>query len=76
MRIALFLLAVLVAVWAWRSSRAGKALPKSRDAKQLQPQEDMSQCALCGLHFPMQEGISGKRNLAYCSAEHRDRADA
>lgn len=73
MRLVLLLLVALVGIWAWRSARGDKAQDQ---VKREQPPalQEMASCALCGVHFPQAEGLSGKSGI-YCSAEHRTQAE-
>ena len=69
---------VLVVFWLWRSNRQVAVGNKSR--KQQNKPDDQAvateivACALCGVHLPRAEALSGKRGL-YCSIEHQQQAD-
>ncbi len=36
--------------------------------------QDMVACALCGLHLPRPDAVSGNDGRLYCSQEHRQSA--
>ena len=76
----LLLLAVLViAYMVWRNNRIerhGEAPPRARGpAKESGPQE-MIACAVCGLHLPRADAVTGSNGILYCSQEHRLSAGA
>lgn len=75
MKLLLLLAAVLLGVWLWRSGR-GNAAPRERERPPPPPPEpqDMVACALCGLHVPRGDAVSGRHGL-YCCAEHQQRAE-
>jgi uncharacterized protein len=58
-----------VAFWIWRNNRRSQVpAPKANPAQTgVQP---MLQCAVCGVHLPASDAITGKQGR-YCSAEHR-----
>jgi uncharacterized protein len=78
MKIALILLAVIAAIWFFKSSRRGAKgadkpasnQPDAADVKAL----DMVRCQFCEIHLPRPDAIEGK-NGAYCSLEHKRRAE-
>ena len=79
MKIALILLAVLVGVWLFRSSRRAKPQAKSKaapDNKQpTAPQLEMVRCQHCDLHLPKSDAVAGRRGI-YCSQEHRQQSES
>ena len=73
----LMLLAVVVAiVWLWRSAR-GPAAPKSSHAVKPTASNPLAmvQCAVCAVHVPEADVVSGQRGN-YCSEQHRRQAEA
>ena len=78
MKFLLVLIVVMVGVWVWRSNRAAE---RAEEDKSLRPRSkpvvaiDMGRCDLCGMHCPDHDLVRG-RGGAYCSAEHRDQAEA
>lgn len=76
MKYLLVLIVVMIAVWVWRSNRAGeksesrRARPKDADAA-----VDMLGCDVCGLHCPREDAIVGRKGV-YCCAQHRNQAEA
>ena len=78
MKIAVILLAVLVAIWFFKASRRGsdssrKSPPKQPENRDL-PALDMVQCQFCAVHLPRPDAIEGKKG-SYCSLEHQRRAE-
>jgi len=76
MRALLILAIVVLAVWLWRSGRrdiSGTDRP-APPAAPPGPQE-MVRCAHCGVHLPRSDAVAGRLGL-YCSAEHRQSAEA
>ena len=76
----LVLLAVLViAYMVWRNNRIERrdgAAPGTRGpARESGPQE-MIACAVCGLHLPRADAVTGSNGILYCSQEHRLSAGA
>lgn len=74
-------LVVLVALYIWKSARAGRedergtAAPKAPAAVPPSRQIEMVRCESCGLHLPREDAhavpaASGPRY--FCSVEHRD----
>ncbi len=72
MKYLFWLLIILLAVWAFKRSRASQAMPSSRNQPPAGPTE-MVTCAHCGIHLPQEEAVSGQKG-AYCSTEHRTAA--
>jgi uncharacterized protein len=82
MKYALVFGLVLLVAWLWRSSRQKNSLDANHDAahrakqrpgKQL-PATEIVACAVCNIHLPRGEALSGKLGL-YCSAAHKQQAD-
>ncbi|PUE11462.1 hypothetical protein B9Z51_03985 [Limnohabitans sp. T6-5] len=71
MKYLFWLLIILLAIWAFKRSRAGNATP-SQNPPTAGPTE-MVTCAHCGIHLPVEEAVSGQKG-AYCSTEHRTSA--
>jgi uncharacterized protein len=72
----LVLIAVLVlAYMLWRNARLAERAARDAAAPPRQPPvagpQDMVSCAVCGLHLPQSEAVTGAKGLAYCSQEHR-----
>jgi uncharacterized protein len=76
----LVLLAVLViAYMVWRNNRIerrGGAAPGPRGAAKGGTPQEMISCAVCGLHLPQADAVTGSNGLQYCSHEHRLSAGA
>ncbi len=77
MKIAVILLAVLAAIWFFKTSRRGtdKAqksakVPVNPDLPAL----DMVRCHVCEVHLPRPDAIEGKKG-SYCSLEHQRQAE-
>jgi uncharacterized protein len=78
----LFLLALaLVMVWLWRSNRRSEQLDRREREAAAKPATRSGQqateivaCALCTLHLPRPDALSGKRGL-YCCEAHRRQAE-
>ena len=72
-KIVLVVLGLLAAYWILKSyrrrvdRRGGEAPPAS--------EENMVQCANCGVHLPRSEGIAA-RGRYYCSPEHQRAGEA
>lgn len=75
MRLFLLLALVLIGTLLWRSIRAPKASERQTPPRAEPQPQDMVTCALCGMHLPQTDAVQGQRGL-YCSAEHRQRAEA
>lgn len=77
MKIALLLVAVLVGIWFFKSTRR-----KSKDSSGSKPMArqpdkvalDMVRCHHCDLHLPRPDAIEGKQGL-YCSLDHRRQSE-
>ncbi|MFN8956222.1 MAG: PP0621 family protein [Burkholderiales bacterium] len=73
MKYLIWLLVVLVAVWAFKRSRKAKDASAS-PAKPSKRPSNMVSCAHCGLHLPQDEAVIGEKDV-YCSTEHRTAAE-
>lgn len=68
MKYLIWLLVILLAIWAFkRSRRVNTATPKEKP--QATP-ANMAVCLHCGIHLPQDEAVTGEKGL-YCSTEHR-----
>lgn len=79
MKLLLFLLIILFAVWLWRSGRMTEPQSKRPSDSTRRPPhqsvpEDMVRCAHCGLHLPLHEAVASS-SAYYCSVEHRRLAE-
>ncbi len=78
MKLVLVLLAVLVGIWLFKSSRRNHSnLPRTGPVEPLNPTVkalDMVRCRQCDLHLPRTDAFEGKQGL-YCSQEHRHMAE-
>jgi uncharacterized protein len=74
MKFLFIFLLVLAGIWLWRTKR-----PQiTRTKKQAGTPTDvlnMVSCAHCSIHVPAEEAVQGKKG-AYCSTDHRQRAEA
>ncbi len=70
MKLLVVLLVILFGVWLWRSRRLAERQSEA-PPKALQ---NMVTCAVCGVHLPQSEALTGARGL-YCSAAHRQQAE-
>jgi uncharacterized protein len=68
MKYLLWLLVILLAIWALKRNRAGHAVPPPSST--TSGPTEMITCAHCGIHLPVEEAVSGQKG-AYCSTEHR-----
>jgi uncharacterized protein len=71
MKIALFLLAVVVLLWLLRGSfgRRGDAAPAAR--KPAGEPQAIVACMHCGVHLPRDEALPGRGGV-FCGDAHRD----
>lgn len=68
MKYLIWLLVILLAIWAFkRSRRVNSDAPK---AKPPATPANMAVCLHCGIHLPQDEAVTGEKGL-YCSTEHR-----
>ncbi len=72
MKYLIWLLIILVAIWAFKRSRKASKPPADKATPPTSP-SNMVSCAHCGLHLPQDEAVTGERGL-YCSTEHRTAA--
>ena len=69
MKYLIWLLVILVAIWAFKRSRRAVKPPAEKATPTATP-ANMVGCAHCGLHLPQEEAVTGTKGL-YCSTEHR-----
>lgn len=69
MKYLIWLLVILVAIWAFKRSRR-PAKPAEDPKTPSAAPSNMVACAHCGLHLPQEEAVTGTKGL-YCSTEHR-----
>jgi len=71
----LILLALMAAVWLWRSRQR----PGTKASAAIQPEPpkplEMVRCSRCGVHLPGNEVVIGERG-AYCSLDHRQQSES
>jgi uncharacterized protein len=79
MKYLVVLLVVLVGVWAWRNNRRIEQADKAASRPAARPPEpalqDMVRCAVCGVHLPQADAVSGRHGGVYCSTAHRQQAE-
>jgi uncharacterized protein len=72
------LLVVLAGLWAWRNGRRTDLPDKTgrKPTGKTPPAEppDMVRCAVCGVHLPRAEALTGRAG-SYCSQAHRQQAE-
>ena len=70
MKYLIWILVILLAIWAFKRSRRVKSdAPKEQPPTPDTP-TNMAVCLHCGIHLPQDEAVTGEKGL-YCSAEHR-----
>lgn len=78
MKYLIVLLVVLAGLWAWRSGRRtdlpGQSGHKATDKMPPAAPQDMVRCAVCGVHLPRAEALTGRAG-SYCSQAHRQQAE-
>lgn len=82
MKYALVIGLVLIVAWLWRSNRQKSIRDTNQDAAhqaahrpgKQNPATEIVACAVCRVHLPRTEALSGKHGL-YCSVAHRQQAD-
>ena len=78
MKFVLVLLAVIVGIWLFKSSRrASSDSDSARTRKPKQPDPlalEMVQCRYCDVHLPRPDAIEGKKGV-YCSVNHQQQAE-
>jgi uncharacterized protein len=76
MKYVVLLIVLLVAYSLWRNARIekkGRAQPQPGTKAAAGPQEMVS-CAVCAVHLPRGDALTGENGLHYCSQEHRQLA--
>lgn len=62
-----------LAFWIWRSNRVRASTKQSFDMKKTAPSDatpqTMLRCAVCGVHLPETDALTGKQG-SYCSSAH------
>ena len=78
MKFLLVFAVLLIGFFIWRSNRVGDKTPPAKPAAPKAKGEghaiEMVQCAVCGLHCPKTESVTGKLGV-YCTAQHRQQAE-
>lgn len=77
MKYLLVLAVVWVAFHLWRSNRIAqqrKDNPPGAPQNALDKPQDMVRCAVCELHLPLSDAVTGQRG-AYCGEAHRKQAE-
>jgi uncharacterized protein len=82
MKYALVFGLVLLVVWLWRSNRQKSVRDSNQNAThpaasqpgKQSPATEIIACAVCNVHLPRNEALTGKLGL-YCSAAHQQQAD-
>ncbi len=74
MKLVLILVAVLVGIWLFRSNRKTPTSSKQAVSRPPSAQLDMVRCLHCDVHLPKSDAVTGRQG-AYCSLEHRQRAE-
>jgi uncharacterized protein len=69
MKIALFLLAVIVLLWLLRGSFARRRGGGAAGAARAEPRPIIA-CAQCGVHLPRDEALPGRGGV-FCGEAHR-----
>ena len=70
MKYLIWILVILLAIWAFKRSRRVKSdTPKEQPPAPPTP-TNMAVCLHCGIHLPHDEVFTGEKGL-YCSSEHR-----
>ena len=75
MKALILLLAILAGVWLWRSGRQRRtdAQANARPSPAPDPRKPapMVACAVCGVHMPAADAVTGHRGAYCCTAHHR-----
>jgi uncharacterized protein len=82
MKYALVFGLVLLVVWLWRSNRQKSVRDSNQNTAhhavsqpgKQNPATEIVACAMCKVHLPRAEALTGKLGL-YCSVAHRQQAD-
>ena len=69
MKFLIWLLVILLAIWAFKRSRRENASTQKKPSPPASP-SNMVTCTHCGIHLPQDEAVTGTKGL-YCSTEHR-----
>lgn len=69
MKYLIWLLVILLAIWAFKRSRRVNSDAPKKPAPLASP-SNMVTCPHCGIHLPQEEAVTGEKGL-YCSTEHR-----
>lgn len=74
MKILLFLLTILFAVWLWRRNRLNALNERKSKSAETHPAptsepSPMQACTQCGVHMPAADMVQGQRGI-YCSQAH------
>ena len=79
MKILLFLLTILFAVWLWRRNRLNALNERKRKSQSAETHpaptpptsepSPMQACTQCGVHMPAADMVQGQRGI-YCSQAH------
>ena len=71
MKYLIWLLVILLAIWAFkRSRRVSSDAPKDQRPATPAAPANMAVCLHCGIHLPQDEAVTGEKGL-YCSTDHR-----
>ena len=71
MKYLIWLLVILLAIWAFkRSRRVNSDAPKDQPPAPPATPANMAVCLHCGIHLPQDEAVTGEKGL-YCSTDHR-----
>ncbi|HEX2540887.1 MAG TPA: PP0621 family protein [Caldimonas sp.] len=69
MKIALFLIAVVLLLWLLRGSFGRRRDPGAASAPRREPQTIVA-CSQCGVHLPRDEALPGRGGV-FCGEPHR-----
>lgn len=69
MKYLIWLLVILLAIWAFKRSRRENTPAPKKPSPPASP-SNMVTCTQCGVHLPQDEAVTGAKGL-YCSTEHR-----
>jgi uncharacterized protein len=77
MKYVVLLIVLVVAYSLWRNARIEKkerAAPPPPGAGAGAAPQEMVSCAVCAVHLPRGDALTGQNGLHYCSQEHRQLA--
>lgn len=74
MKYVLLLLLAAVVVWRWRSASGTPSTPAAHDTTQNPAVVEMTACAHCGVHLPVNDMVPGAHGM-YCGQAHRNLAE-